>query len=73
MIKVYSKIKLKEEMKRKILEYINSMNPKAQFDMRDIKFELDQNIISGVRIDKYSEIIDLTMNDKLDKILTLLQ
>lgn len=73
MIKVYSKIKLSGDLKKKVLEIINSSNPDIQFKMDDIKFEVDQNIISGIRIDKYSEIIDLTLNEKLNKILTLLK
>lgn len=73
MIKVYSKIKLKEDLRKEVLNYINSMNSDVQFKMDDIKFEIDPNILSGIRIDKYSEIIDLTLNNRLDKILTLLK
>lgn len=72
MIKVYSKIKLKDTLKREVIDYINSLDPKVQVKIDEVKFEVDPNIISGIRIDKYSEIIDLTLNDKLDKILTIL-
>lgn len=73
MIKVYSKQKLNEDLKKKVLEYINSTNMTVKFTMDDVKFEIDKSILSGIRIDKYSEIIDLTLNDRLDKILTLLK
>jgi F0F1-type ATP synthase delta subunit len=73
MIKVYSKIKLSDDLRKKVLKIINEMNPTLQFKMDDLKFEIDKNIISGIRIDKYSEILDLTLNNRLDKILTLLK
>jgi F0F1-type ATP synthase delta subunit len=73
MIKVYSKIKLDENLKKDILDYINSLGFEDRYSLKDIDFEIDKNILSGIRIDVDSEIYDLTLNSRLEKILELLK
>jgi F0F1-type ATP synthase delta subunit len=67
MIKVYSKIELKDELKKKITDLV-----KSKFGNDEISFLIDESIISGIKIDVNSEVIDLTVNNKLEKVLDIL-
>jgi F0F1-type ATP synthase delta subunit len=71
MIKVYSKIKLDTDLKNKVLEAVN-LRSEAKYILSDIEFIEDESIISGIRIDIDSEVIDLTLNNKLNQILDIL-
>jgi F0F1-type ATP synthase delta subunit len=72
MIKVYSKIELSESIKTQILAVVNN-----RFNQRnklsDLMFLIDESIISGIRIDHDSNILDLTLNNTLEKIIDILQ
>jgi len=70
MIKVYSKIELSKDLKEKIL---NSLRTKKKIDTTDAEFLIDESIISGVKIDIDSEVIDLTVNSRLEKILNIMK
>lgn len=71
MIKVYSKIKLIKSIQEKILEIVNKKSGQ-KYTLGDIEFIEDESILSGVRIDIDSEVIDLTLNNKLNQILDIL-
>lgn len=71
MIKVYSKNKLSEKTRELVGIYINSeLIQKLNAGLKEeIHFTVDSKIIAGIRIDINSEIIDLTINSRLEKIL----
>jgi len=71
MVKIYSKIELSEEIKNKILASLNKATEKS-YSAGDVTFLLDSTILSGIRIDIDSEILDLTLNNRLEKILDVL-
>lgn len=72
MIKVYSKINLKDSLKPKILDLVRSKFPERKIELKEIDFRTDENIKAGIKIDVDSEIIDLTLNGRLEKVLEIL-
>ncbi len=71
MIIVYSKIELSEKLRKKITEQILSYQNKSESE--EIKFVVDETILSGIRININSRVIDLTLNHRLEKILDALK
>jgi F0F1-type ATP synthase delta subunit len=43
-----------------------------EIDLSEVEFVLDPKIIAGIRIEVDSEIIDLTLNNRLEKIIEVL-
>jgi F0F1-type ATP synthase delta subunit len=72
MVKVYSKIKLAKNLCEKVLEVVNAKSVEQKYTLEEIQFIEDTSILSGIRIDIDSEIIDLTLNNKLTQILDVL-
>lgn len=72
MIRVYSKTKLSKDLQEKVLEFINSNDKEYRYELSDIEFIEDKNIISGIRIDKDSKITDLTLNQRLEEVLRVI-
>lgn len=71
MVKIYSKIELNEELKKQVLQTVNEQTGK-KFTLTDLDFILDTSILSGIRIDIDSEVIDLTLNNRIHQILDVL-
>ena len=72
MVRVYSKIKLAKNLCEKVLEVVNAKSEEKKYTLSEIEFFEDDSILSGIRIDIDSEIIDLTLNNKLTQILNVL-
>jgi F0F1-type ATP synthase delta subunit len=72
MIKIYSKIELSENIKRKIYQFLHFKYPQKNLLISQLEFLIDEKIISGVKIDIESEIIDLTFNARIEKLVSKL-
>ena len=68
MIKVYSKIKISKDLEEKITKEVLKKFGKEH----EVEFLVDENIYSGIRIDVDSEVTDLTINNRIEKIINLL-
>jgi F0F1-type ATP synthase delta subunit len=71
MVKVYTKIALDKDLQMKVLETVNARLHK-KYELSDLEFLIDDTILSGIRIDEDSEVIDLTLNNKINQILDVL-
>lgn len=63
MINIYSKTELSKEIKDLIT---------SKFNEAEVQFLIDEGILSGIRIENDSEIIDLTLNARINEIVNLL-
>lgn len=72
MIQVFTKNKLEKKTKEKIIEKLSGYLG-HRVDISDIKFLTDSNIIGGLKIVIDSKVIDLTLNDRINKILDIIK
>jgi len=71
MIKVSSKKELGNDLKKVILTSLEKYLGR-KVELEDIEYILDKKILAGIKIEVDSEIIDLTLNHRLDKIIEVL-
>ncbi len=72
MITVLTKIELNENLKQNVVQALSSyLGYTVNID--DVVFDVDESIIAGIKINIDSEIIDLTVNYKLQEIINILK
>ncbi|BDQ04782.1 MAG: hypothetical protein KatS3mg084_0300 [Candidatus Dojkabacteria bacterium] len=72
MITVFTKIELNENLKKIVVQALGSYLGHA-INIDDVVFNVDKSIIAGLKINIDSEIIDLTINYKLQEIINILK
>ena len=72
MITIFSKNKLDKNTQEMVLKYIKA-NYDSSESSNDVNFEIDETIIGGIKIVIDSEVIDLTVNSRLQKIIEIIK
>lgn len=72
MIRVISKRQLSENLKEDIIKILSNYL-KNKINKDNIIFETDNNIIAGIKILIKNKVIDLTINRKLEKIISIIK
>lgn len=72
MITILSKNKLDKNTQEIVLKYIKA-NYDSSESSNDVNFEIDETIIGGIKIVIDSEVIDLTVNSRLQKIIEIIK
>jgi F0F1-type ATP synthase delta subunit len=72
MITVFTKIELNEKLKQSVVQALSSYLG-HRVNINDVVFGVDESIIAGLKINIDSEIIDLTINYKLQEIINMLK
>lgn len=65
VVKVLSKIKLKEELKKELIFFLKEHYKAKEILLTEI---LDEKLLGGMRIEVNDEIIDLTVKNKIKKL-----
>lgn len=72
MITILSKNKLDKNTQEIVLKYIKA-NYDSSESSNDVNFKIDETIIGGIKIVIDSEVIDLTVNSRLQKIIEIIK
>lgn len=72
MIRIISKRQLSENLKKDIIKVLSSYI-KNKINEDNVIFETDNNIIAGIKILIKTKVIDLTINRKLEKIISIIK
>ncbi len=70
MIRIYSKIELNENIKE---ELEKSLEKYLGRKVEEISYEVDNKIIAGLKIELDSVVLDLTLNNRLEKIIRIIK